>query len=362
MAEAVARNLIQPTPPEPDIPGLYPVARPNGQSPGAQITLANPVSEDFGAFIVGNAQYCDAVVEQDSAKGQHLVLCGAGPSLVENADIHCRAGDQLWGCNSALPWLLERGYPVTHGITVDQTPHMCKEWITAPDVEYLVASSVHPNLIGFLLAKERRLRFFHNFVGIKKRPVSWDDENGKTGIMSYEDWLYCTLYPATLRCGSGLNTVTRAIDVALHMGFEMITVLGADCCLRVKCPPPNLPIQHPEYQRWLQEDTIMHADGGNALASGATALTLGATIDSGTADATIRDGQGRYWETKADLIISALWLLQMERQLAGRVCLVGDTLPVALRQKDEAFLARLPNLVDSTGQPMKIQFAPITPT
>ena len=70
----------------------------------------------------------------------------------------------------------------------------------------------------------------------------------------------------------------------------------------------------------------MHADGGHALASGATAVTLGALID------------GRHWETKPDMVITAQWLVRMKRALGDRLTLVGDTLPNALMDKDPVFL------------------------
>lgn len=358
--QAAQRRNYALTPGDPDALhelGIAAAPKPSPMQPAggpAQIRLSNPVQDHFRAFIFGNAQVCDHVVEENSAKGQTLVLCGAGPSLADHAAEYCAGADHLWGCNSALPWLIAQGYAPTHGITVDQTPDMCKEWITAPDVEYLVASTVNPNLVEYLLAKERRLRFFHNFVGVRERPVSWKDDDGVDRVMAYEEWLYSTLFPGTIRAGSGLNTVTRAIDVALYMGFAKIIVLGADCALRVKSRPPKVPPTDPAYQRWLKEDTMMHADGGNALASNATPLTMGAVIDADTEDDTVRDGHGRYWETKVDLMISALWLLQLERKSTGRVTIVGDTLVAALRKKNKAYLSRLPTLVDSAGAPIEI--------
>jgi hypothetical protein len=112
-------------------------------------------------------------------------------------------------------------------------------------------------------------------------PVQWPDQNGMMQWLSYEDWLYMTLFPATIRAGSGLNTVTRAIDVALCMGFEKITVLGADCAMRTtgKMPDTIIPGTH-QHTEWLKANTVLHADGGHALASNQTALTLGAEIDS----------------------------------------------------------------------------------
>ncbi|MBK8006765.1 MAG: hypothetical protein IPK12_23535 [Gemmatimonadetes bacterium] len=306
-----------------------------------EIRLANPMSENYAAFIVGNAQHCDRVVAEGTAAGQHLVLCGAGPSLAEHAAEWCGQGDQVWGCNSAAMWLHRQGHKVTHAFSVDQTPHMVVEWLDAPPLEYLVASSCHPHLIEHLLQHQRLVTFFHNFVGIPRPPVSWPDENGIERTEAYEYWLYQLLYPGTVVAGAGLNAVTRAIDVALTMGFERITVLGADCALRARRPcPPNVLLGTPEFTRWLTEDVIMHADGGNALASGATPITLSAPID------------GRMWYTKPDMAMTALTLVEMVRVHGERIRLVGDTLPNALKDKPEEFLQRLPRLTDSTGKPI----------
>ena len=299
------------------------------------------------------------VVVENSAAGQHIVICGAGPSLRDHMHDWCSRGDQLWGVNSALPYLVKEGFAVTQGVTVDQTPEMCHEWFSAPDVEYLVPSTVHPHLTQYLLGRGRRLRFFHNFVGIRGSPVTSHTAAGDTRTLSYEDWLYSLLYESTVRCGSGLNSVTRAIDLALYMGAGKITVLGADCALRVRAPLGAEVISgSPEHLAWLHT-AEMHADGGHALTSGATPLTFGGVID------------GRHWETKPDMIISAVWLNKMRQLLQGRLVLIGDTLPNALAAAKsfrnaagelesvadgsaEAFLARLPALVDSAGNAMPV--------
>jgi hypothetical protein len=304
-----------------------------------EIHLANPVSEHFEAFIFGNALHCEQVAVQGSAAGQHIVICGAGPSLADHIAEVAPTADQLWGCNSALPWLLDHGYRATHGFAIDQTPAMLGEWATAPDVEYLVASTVHPHLTEYLRGKGRRLRFFHNYVGIKKPPVQREDGE----VVAFEDWMYAGLYPSTVRAGSGLNAVTRAIDVALFLGAATITVLGADCALRVSRPLPPETVQgSAEHLDWLRDATVMHADGGSALASGATPLTLQGEID------------GRMWHTKPDLMISAVSLVAMVRHSNGRVRLLGDTLPNALMDKDEEYLKRLPSMQTTDGAAIDI--------
>lgn len=346
------------------------------------VRLQNPVSEHFASFVFGNAvewekmahaelqrsapeaieklaalaetvdtvefsaafrealyRHCPNrfVLEQDTAKGLTLAICGAGPSLRDHAAEYCAKADRVWGCNSALTWLLDNGHRVTHGFTIDQTAHMVGEWYSAPDVEYLVATTVHPHLTEYLVSKERRVAFFNNYVGIVGENVTHDDQT-----MSYEDWLYTLLFPGTVRAGAGLNSVTRAIEVAFFLGYEKVYVLGADCAMRCKTKAPDVPHGSPEHLRWLNEDVEMHADGGGALASQASATTLGGEID------------GRHWETKVDMAISAVFLVQMKKLYGDKLELVGDTLPNAIMDKSDEFIDRLPALVDSQGKAIRL--------
>lgn len=363
------------------------------------VTLQNPVAEHFESFVAGNALVWeqmahDELVKQNpveaerlepffglaglyasnftdgemfakwqkfralvdewcgnrfmltegSGSGQHLVICGAGPSLKDHAAEYCETADQVWGCNSAAIWLRENGHRCTHAYTVDQTADMVNEWETAPEgMIYLLASTVHPHLVEHLRSKGRGIQWFHNYVGIKGEPVTWPDADGKDRTMGREDWLYATLFPFCVRAGSGLNAVTRALDCAVFAGFKKITILGADCALRTTGPiPENVDVGSPEYLDWLRTNTVMHADGGSALASNASAMTFNGEID------------GRVWVTKADLIISAVWLTKMARRLGGLVEIVGDTLPNALANKDDDYLARLPTMIDSEGNVISV--------
>ena len=328
------------------------------------ITLANPMKENYEAFIVGNATMCDEVVHENEAEGQTIVICGAGPSLRDHAEKWTAKGDQVWGCNSAAIWLHDQGYPVTHAFTVDQTPHMVEEWLSAPPLEYLIASTVHPHLPQLLQARERRMRFFHNFVLIQKPPVRYcecghdhpvepvpgnesegvalaecahcDCTEWRPKVMQYEEWLYHTLYEPTVVTGSGLNSTTRAIDLARFMGAKEIILLGADCAIKVNKPrPPKAFVGSSAHRAWLKEHTEMHADGSDPLRSGATAVTLEGEID------------GRVWLSKPDMLITAVHLERLRRELGRKTLrIIGDTLPNALQTKDEAFLKRMPHFVD----------------
>lgn len=346
-------------------------------APDIQIRLHNPMAQHFAAFAVGNAAIWEAAAHQDlathhpevvqqlqalgdidrvdfmnhfhdavkqyavqhytlredEAKGQHVVICGAGPTLADTARAHVPHADQVWGCNSAVTWLKGNRYTPTHAFTVDQTPTMLKEWYSAPDVTYLCATTVHPHLSEFLRARGRTIRFFNNYCGITGDPVTYSG-----GTLDFETWLYCVLFPPTVRAGQGLNSVNRAIDVARYMGFDKITVLGADCAIRLTRPKP-IGMQHGDraHRRWLEKHTIMHASGANAITNGQTSVTMGGLID------------GRYWESKPDMIVSAVWLEMTRRQLGDRLELIGDTLPNALRDKDVEFLRRLPSLTRGDG-------------
>jgi hypothetical protein len=130
------------------------------------------------------------------------------------------------------------------------------------------------------------------------------------------------------------------------MGGDPITVLGADCAMRIPRPPPKAPKQSPEFREWLME-CVMHADGSHPLRSGASDTTLGAEID------------GRYWETKTDMAITAVHLVYMKRHFGDRLRLIGDTLPNALMDKPESFLERLPNIVHRDGDKLRtIKYTP----
>jgi hypothetical protein len=273
------------------------------------------------------------MVEEGCGKGRELVICGAGPSLARMAEEYCTPERDVWGCNSAAIWLHEKGYHVTHGFSVDQTSEMLIEWQSAPDIEYIMASTVHVHLTEHLLSKGRKVRFFHNYVGLSGDPVTIDGET-----MGYEDWMYCVLYPSTIRTGSGLNSVNRAIDLALFCQYDKVYVLGMDCAIEMTAPPPNVPQGHPEYLKWLEQNTVMHANGDSSVHNGASSLTMFGEID------------GIQFLTKPDMIVSAVWGVKTEQAHKERLRIVGSPLIDVLRTKDDTFLKRLPTLTNHHGE------------
>lgn len=253
------------------------------------IELASPVDGKFEEFIAQNrATPALACVQPHTHVGKSLALCGAGPSLT-TSDI--RGVDDIFACNSALPYLVAQGAHVTGGVGVDQTPGLLREWETPPNVTYYVASSCDPALIAYLLEHDRRVEFFHNAVGIANEMA-----------------VYRTTWPTALMVGRGFTVVSRAIDLAAVMGFERIDVYGADCA--------------------FGDNDVAHANGEHITAAYGNPLIMTGTLPPST----------REWRTRPDMLRDAVELARMTQRSAGRVRLMGDTLPVALLGKEDTYL------------------------
>lgn len=290
---------------------------PNGK-PKQFIELTSPVGHKIAGFVLANSlcqlchgmpiprkdngpttlPVCDCelpmqypVVEPDTAKGKDLILCGSGPSLpkVKNL-LRVHPDADVWGCNDALMWLTRRGLRVTHGVGIDQSPDLYTTcWTPPPSVTYLVASSASHQLLAHLLRYGHRDRIilFHSFIGFEG-----------------EEELYRLLYRPAPMVGCGLNVVNRSIALAVFLGYRTIYLVGADCALG-------------------RRDTL-HT--GETTAD--TGIILRGKID------------GRRWATKPDLLSSACDLVRQKREMGDRLQFIGDTLPQALKDKDDAFLDR----------------------
>ena len=261
---------------------------PAEQRPTLAIELRSPVQEHLRAYVDANRVTDPARMVTPAMRTGHTVaICGAGPSLAR-ADIH--GVDQVWACNSALPYLHARTERVGAAIGIDQTAAMIREWADPPDVPYYLASSVDPALVQHLAAHGRTVSFFHNHVGFD----------------ADEFQHYCATYPPTLMVGEGFTVVSRAIGLALWMGYERIDVYGADCA--------------------FADHDVTHANGEQATTAYHNPLIMAGEIN------------GRTWRTRPDMLMDAVHLVRRVRQANGRIRLLGDTLPVALLGKDDATL------------------------
>lgn len=290
--------------------------------------LRMPKMDHFYDHIKANAAHGLPVIHTQAGAGKRVAICGAGPSL-RDAQISARV-DEVWACNSALPYLMDNGVRVTHAFGIDQGLEMLapKEWGRTFDVDYYVASSAHPSLIEHLLKDGRRVTLFHNYLGVPA-PEGWTPPEGKPGL-EYEMHLYQTLFPESVQVGHGLNSVPRAVCLAVYLDFKKIVVYGADCAMA-----PNAPAmpeyQTPAYTTWL-EGLTMYADGRSAATHGGTAVMAEAVID------------GERWHTRPDMVISARHLVELTIKYKGRITLVGHTLPNVFKQQTVGWWDRLPSL------------------
>lgn len=303
----------------------------------------------FADYIRRNRQYCRGprdVVQPDSHKGQSVAICGAGWSLTQHEEQLRNGGyDQIWGCNSALPYLWDAGLPVTHGITVDQGEDMLKpvEFGRTLNVPYYLASSVHPLLAKKLARMHRQLTWFHNFVGMENpkdwvAPEPWASAsaNAQRGFKTLEMWLYETQWPSTVQVGYGLNTLPRSAIVAMFMGFARIDLYGADHAAKPDAPP--MPAgDAAAYSAWLKQ-VVLYATGRTVHAAyGDTAIMIEHYLG------------GHRWHTRPDMMISARHLIDLARMCDGKqvpitLRLIGDTLPNAMLQMGQEYLDTMPQL------------------
>lgn len=234
------------------------------------------------AQVRANARRKDVPVigpEGICSRGRWVAICGAGPSLTQPMGY-----DEVWACNRAVHQV-----ECTHAVAIDPSPDMLQVFSGAPDVVYFLASVVSPKLVDMLLHHDRRVAFFHSL---------------QTTRQEDEAELYGRLFPRTALTHSGMNVVTRAVDLALWLGYDRIDLYGCDMA--------------------FGPDAEMYADG--TPYDGDWWLTT--TLD------------GRKWRTKIDMLRSALDLVRLQREHLGRIGFVGDTLPSALQDQPEHVLNR----------------------
>lgn len=297
---------------------------------GATVQLQMPNQDHLFEHVQENRQYCTKVVPPDFCEGKTVVICGAGPSLALHHDeIRSIKAHMVWACNSALPYMVKHDMRPTHGVTVDQSPEMyTQDWKETYNLKYLISSGVSPDLVRHLLAAKRDIRFFHSYLGIPNpegwtRPLGWQPPIHQPNA-GYEMWLYQTLWPATVQVGYGLNSVPRAICLAMWAKAKKIIVYGADCA----CAPDQTEMpaaDTDDYVPWLKT-LKLYADGRNpAECYGDKALMAEGRID------------GRLWHTRPDMLISARHMYDLVR-MYPQIELRGDTLPNAIKDKTPEWL------------------------
>ena len=253
-------------------------------------------------YIRKNAEWPFTTIPPDVRKGKSLILCGAGPSLKNAARKIKRHKGDVWACNSAVNFLLQKHLRVTNGICVDNSARMYKNvWrYPSPRLVYYLASSVDPLLVAHLVHNScRKIAFWHNYTSIEGEADLYNDTE---------------LYPPTIIAGEGLNVVNRALDLALYMGYSSIRIVGADC--------------------GFKSGGRFHADT-DEMPEGRAFLK--ASPEFGKLIGT----PGVRWQSTADMLMSAIDLAQKAQKHNGRIQLADGTLPYYLRRKDQAFFDRV---------------------
>lgn len=254
------------------------------------IELRNPVTHKLQDYAVHNLairnQYDIGMVQPNQFLNQKLALCGAGPSLDPRT---IRGVDQVWACNSAVPYLASQGAKLDVAIGIDQTPGLFREWADPPDVQYYIASTCDPALVSHLIARKLRIQFFHNAVGFEDEREHYN-----------EDW------PPGFMLGHGATVLCRSIGLAEWQGFERVDIHGGDCA--------------------FSASGAVHANGDSPAEAYGRPLLMRGEID------------GREWTTRPDMLMEAVNLARRSRHSMGRIRLMGDTLPVALLGKTEEVL------------------------
>src|SRR5690349_3831927 len=97
------------------------------------IAMELPHSELLFEHIKQNARRARKMFAstKNSHAGKRVAICGAGPSLQEYLDQPpTPQPDQVWACNSAVPFLKTHGGRVTHAFGIDQGLGMLEDWKT----------------------------------------------------------------------------------------------------------------------------------------------------------------------------------------------------------------------------------------
>lgn len=282
-----------------------------GEGGGVTIKLETEPAHHISGFIFGNrlCTKCVSVLPpfgcecdepspipyigldaEGTKRGKSLLICGAGPSLSENAShtFATHVGD-VWAANSALNWCLDNGYPVTHGLAIDASQRMFGEvWTDPPAMDYILATSVNPGLTSRILKAGGRVTQFHS---VRAAPDEFQ--------------LYQSIYPPMFIAGRGLNVVNRATELAAWLGYARIKLLGVD---------------------HAYTGGMRYADGrGPGDGDCITRLNL----------------DGREWVTNPDMLYCATSLVNFRNEIGRtRLRFVGDVLPKALQDKSQEFLEK----------------------
>lgn len=144
-------------------------------------------------------------------KDTHIAIVGGGPSLKDNLE-KLRTYDFIMACGSVYDYLWENNIRATWCVIVDPDPNTTISYLKHADgvTQYLVATQCDPSIFEYL--KEFNV-------------YTWNADGAKV-----ENKLDVFGENASL-VGGGCTVGTRAIVLALGMGFGYQDLFGFDSCL-----------------------------------------------------------------------------------------------------------------------------------
>ena len=294
-------------------------------------------------FIQYSASLGLPLIEKDCHAGESCLIVGTGPTLKnktilrqikEFAKTHV-----VIGLKESISFLKSKGVKVSYSVAMDPGgERQIKRTPIDRDVTYCVASSCHSDFFDYLLKNKCEVKIFHSACGqgaptYERGMLVQIGENDMAivegdyvittmnegyelcpviGMVKQEVEIYKELFDhGDTMCG-GFTVTNRALALAKYMGFDPIKMAGTDFGWRKEGGS--------HYCDLVQVDT--HDDQY--------------MTDQGEVD-------GTPWLTKPDQLASAQDVAKKIK--AGEVEVLGDTLPVALAKRDDAFLDEIVKMV-----------------
>lgn len=298
---------------------------------GQKIKFVNPNVDNYETNIRSCAARGLLMAPKMLHEGETAIVCGSGPSLkdpkvLEQLRTEVERGAVLFACKAAIKYLHEQGIVVHYGVSMDPGAHIAdpRKIAKVPGVTHIIASTSDPELFDYLLSDNEYgppvpVWVFHSACGFTKQITddeyqALDPEERKLyiGIPADETvvWqmdettLYAALFPDdAVMCG-GFNVVNRAVSLAQYMGARKIILAGADSGWR---------------------------DGEGMYCDGLPARPGVDMRDGGRVD-------GSNWNTRPDMLASAVALARIAQDTGDQFVILGDTLPASLALRDANFL------------------------
>lgn len=144
----------------------------------------------------------------DRLEDSVAVVC-YGPSLQQEWE-NIKNYKYVITCSGAHKFLIDRGIIPDYHVDVDPRPHKTELLGTPhPDVEYLIASAVHPKYIDIIKDFNVKLWHGYNSDSLNRLPLSFPRG----------DWVF----------PGGCTVGLRTLLIARFLGFKKIGLFGMDC-------------------------------------------------------------------------------------------------------------------------------------